>query len=193
MHIASKEGHLQIVQLLASFGADLATTLNSGRTATAIAIQKGHTAVTEFLHAVTAWPPLKIAVACRLHAAAKTAFKLGLVDPAFTTATELATAASGPAGTLWPGSPAVCDITTALAKDAKMSAWSPGRHFLYHGGVRISVHTVLLISERLRWRHGAHNNGGTRQSIRQLEHGPTATGHGLVDWWCRCCRWSCGW
>lgn len=97
MHIATQKGHLQIVQLLATCGATLGATLNDGRT---VAIQKGHTNTVDFLQAVAAWPPLKIAVACRIHAAAKSALKLGLVDPAFTTATELATAAAKPAGGL---------------------------------------------------------------------------------------------
>ena len=177
---ASLHGHLESLQLLATFGANLAVKTNRGTTAMAIAIRLGHTTVTDFLQAVAAWQPLKIAVACRFHAAAKTALKLGLVDPAFTTAAELATTASSPAGALWPGSPAVCGLTTALAKAAAMPAWSLGRHFMHHAGVRISIHTMLRIFERLRRRHRAHG-GGTRRSIRQLQQdGSAAAGHESV-------------
>ena len=176
LHLAACKGRLQLAQLLAAFGANLAATFN-GHTALVLADGSGLSAIVDFLQAVATWTPLKIAVACRLHAAAKSALKLGLIDPAFTTAAELTNTASRPAGAMWPGSPAVCTITTTLATAAAMPVWSPGRHFLYHGGVRISVHTMLLISERLRRRHGAQS-GGTRRSIRQLQHGPTSAGRG---------------
>jgi hypothetical protein len=34
-----------------------------------------------------------------------------------------------------------------------VSSWSPGRHFLYHPGVRSHIHTVHLVAERLYRRH----------------------------------------
>ena len=158
---ASRKGYLQLVQLLASSGA--ATTNAATR-----ASSHGHVTVAAFLRAVAGWAPLKIAVACRLHSAAKSALKLGRIEPAFTTATELAAVAAAPPGSLWPESPAVCGATAALAKEAA-SVWSPARHFLYHGGVRISVHTMLLIAERLRRRHSVATHVATLLSPGELQ------------------------
>ena len=112
-----------------------------------------NTAVVNCLGAAAAWSPFKIAVVCWLHAAAaQTTLKLGKIDPGLCTLTELMTTATSAASALWPGSAAVCPLTATLATDS-LSGWSPLRHFLFHGGVRIIVHTVLLVSERLRRRH----------------------------------------
>ena len=149
---AAEEGRLEIVQLLVSFGADLSAVDNDGDTASAAALYPGHQTTADCLDAIAGWPAFKVAVGCRLHADARTMLKHGTIDPSGCTRAELATAAAVPGNTLWEGSPAPCPATTALV-DAATSSWSPSRHFLYHPGVRVSVHTVLLVAGRLRRRH----------------------------------------
>ena len=95
--------------------------------------------------------------------------KRGAIDPSDCTFAELMATATLPADTLWQGSPAPCPATTALVK-AAMSSWSPGRHFLYPREVRTSVHTVLLVANRLWRRHAAES--GVRRSIRRLQMRP---------------------
>ena len=57
------------------------------------------------------------------------------------TATELVVIGGSPADALWPGSPATCPSTLALARQS-VAGWSPGRHHLFHVTVRSSVRVV---------------------------------------------------
>ena len=66
--------------------------------------------------------------------------------PATATAAILASAVLPPRHPWLPKLP-VCKATVRLAK-AAVSPWSPTRHWLYHGGFRAAVHTLLLVSER---------------------------------------------
>ena len=104
------------------------------------------------------WPGLKVAVACRLHAAARSALKLGRIDPTDCTAADLVQVGVASANALWRGSPDVCHKTLRLAREAKLG-WSPSRHFLFHAGVRNAIQAVLLVSVRLRQRWVRCRNG----------------------------------
>ena len=86
---------------------------------------------------------------CRHHAPARTALKLGRIDPTGLKLADLVAAADSAAGVLWPDSKGTCAATTTLVHEA-MAPWSPVRHFLYHQGVRASVRVMLLAAERLR-------------------------------------------
>ena len=108
----------------------------------------GHQSIANCLEVIEGWPALKIAATCRLHVDARSMLKRGAIDPSDCTFAELMATATLPADTLWQGSPAPCPATTALVK-AAMSRWSPERHFLYPQEVRTSVHTVLLVANRL--------------------------------------------
>ena len=141
--MASWKGHLEVAQLLAVFGADLNAVNSNEDNALASAGVNGNNTVANFPEAVATWPAFKIAADCRLHTAAKSALFLGAIDPAGCTVGELTAATSRGANVLWPGSPVACPLTTALAK-AVHTGWSPERHFLYHNGVRATVHTMLL-------------------------------------------------
>ena len=149
MFIAACQGHAAAAMLLATLGADLAVRFR-GLTAEACARGHGHTGIAAFLGAVAGWPSFKIAVACRLADAARSGLRHGRLDPASScTLAELAAVAGSPAGALWPGSPAACEATAALAR-AAMVHWAPSRHFLFHPGVRGSVLAVFQVRERLR-------------------------------------------
>ena len=93
--------------------------------------------------------PLRIAAGCRHHALARTAVKLGCIDPLSSQLSDIVAAASSAEGGLWSDSPAVCAATTTLVHEA-MAGWSPARHFLYYRGVRVSIRFLLLAAERLR-------------------------------------------
>ena len=173
---AAKEGHLKITQLLALYGA------SCGRKVVTVANRHGHKSIATCLEAIEGWPALKIAAACRLHVDARLMLKRGTIDPSSYTFAELMATATFPADTLWQGSPAPCPATTALVK-AAMSSWSPGRHFLYPQEVRTSVHTVLLVANRLWRRHAAES--GVRRSIRRLQMQPHKILHILPnELWC---------
>ena len=77
LHVASYKGHLDVAQLLASSGTDVAAKTNRGTTAHARAVATGHADVAAFLAAVAAWPAFKVAAACRLVDAARSALWLG--------------------------------------------------------------------------------------------------------------------
>lgn len=91
----------------------------------------------------------KIAVACRLADAARSALARGWLDPTACSPAELTATRGSPALALWLDSHAVCPATTRLAKDANRG-WTPARHFLFHPGVRRNVCAVMLVSARLR-------------------------------------------
>ena len=148
---AAHYGCLDTVQLLLLFGADPVAATH-GLTAGSMASRLGHRSTADCLDAVRGWPAFKIATACRLHTDTRTMLQRGAIDTAGCPLSEIAAVAAASANTLWPGSPAPCLASTALAR-AAMSQWSPGRHFIYHPGVRSGIHTVLLTAERLRRQH----------------------------------------
>ena len=177
---AAEEGHLKITQLLVLHGA------SCGTRALTVANRHGHQSIAKCLEVIEGWPALKIAATCRLHADARTMLKRGNIDPSDgCTFAELMATATLPADTLWQGSPAPCPATTALVK-AAMSSWSPSRHFLYHQQVRTSVHTVLLVANRLWRRHAAES--GVRRSIRWLQMRPQILPNEL---WCVVFKFFC--
>jgi hypothetical protein len=50
--------------------------------------------------------------------------------------------------------PEMCPITVKLIKGATR-CWAPPTHWLHHAGVRVAVHTMLQVSERLHRLHSA--------------------------------------
>ena len=138
--------NLQTVQLLASCGADTTHINAAGATHRSVADETGDDTVVDWLDAVSGWPSLQIAVGCRLHEVARQALHRGLIDPApCSLATLLAVAATSEH---WAGSPAVCDATMTLAREA-MAKWSPSLHQLYHARFRVGIRTVMLVAQRL--------------------------------------------
>lgn len=162
---AAEEGHLDLVQLLASFGTDVDAADDGGYTAQDIASREGHMDVEGWRAEVDNWPTFKIAVGCREVAAAKCMLRGGRVDPASCSLVELDLIANTAADKLWAGSPSV--------SDAK-AGWSASRHFLFHAGVRRSVHHVLMVVARLQRQQAAAGGGGSRRSVRQLQYTATA-------------------
>ena len=82
LFVAAQEGHIEVVRLLAVFGANATTGATDGnRTPRSVATAKGHFALAKWLTAVETWPPLQIAAGCRLYRAAAATLRLGLVDP----------------------------------------------------------------------------------------------------------------
>lgn len=86
---AAEEGHLDLVQLLASFGTDVDAADDGGYTAQDIASREGHMDVEGWRAEVDNWPTFKIAVGCREVAAAKCMLRGGRVDPASCSLVEL--------------------------------------------------------------------------------------------------------
>ena len=179
--LAAQAGHLKSVLLLVVYRANTAAVDNDGETACDAALNNGHQTIADCLKAIEGWPVFKIAAACRFHADVRAMLRRGTIDPAACPRADITTAITFPANTLWRGSPAPCPATTALV-NAALSSWSPGRHFLYHPGVRSSIHTVLLGAERLRRRHGAQS--GARRSTRRLQVLPAGMPNEL---WCIVC------
>ena len=147
-------GHLPIVQLLAVYGADRETRTKHDETAQDLAAlghmdRQQNTAA--WLVTVAGWQAFKIATACRLHPDLRRMLRTGAIDPLGCTFAELRSVASAGGGTLWEDSQPPCPATTELFK-AAVSGWAPDRHFLFHAGVRSSVHAVLLVAERLQRR-----------------------------------------
>ena len=149
---AAQCGHLEVTQLLLLFRADPDVMERNGATAEALAVSNGHPVVAACLGAIAGWPAFKTAAACRLHADARRMLHCGTVDPSDCSLDELTTVSCAPPNALWPGSPGPCDATMALVR-AAMASWSPGRHSLYHPGVRSGVLTTLLVAHRLHSRH----------------------------------------
>ena len=145
---AAFAGQLAVSQLLAAHGAAVAV-VGRGFTSEDLARARGHHGVAAFLGAVAGWPGFKIAAACRLADAARSSLRHGRLDPAGScTLAELASVTGSPAGALWLGSPAACDATAALSKDA-MAHWAPSVHILFHAGIRGSVLVMFQVRERL--------------------------------------------
>ena len=100
----------------------------------------------------------RIAAAFRLHGLLRRALRSGAVDrdpPAAAAAAAAILANSGGAVAWlpgWAGLP-VCAATERLVRDAA-AGWSTTRHWLFHGGFRAAVHTLLLVHERT-WRLAA--------------------------------------
>ena len=90
-------------------------------------------------------------MACRLADDGKRALRSGRLDPRAgpTSLAELVAASASPADALWAGSPDGCPATTRLVHDA-MAPWTPGRHVLFHAGVRDHIRVVLLSGNRVR-------------------------------------------
>ena len=155
LHGACSAGHLEVVQFLVDTQfVDVHAGCKRGLSPMQKAAEAGHLDVVQFLTSRGAllsadWPRLKIAIGCRLHVQARAALRLGRIDPADCVAldigvTDLVEIANAPADSLWPGSPGPCPATVQLAR-AAMGPWSPTRHYLFHSGVRQTVHVMLLI------------------------------------------------
>ena len=78
---AAERGQVDVVRLLAVFGANTTTGIPDGDwTPQSIAIDQGLDALAKWLSAVETWTPLQIAAGCRLYSAATTALRFGLID-----------------------------------------------------------------------------------------------------------------
>ena len=155
LHGACSAGHLEVVRFLVDTQfVDVHAVCERGLSPMQKAAKADHLDVVQFLTSRGAqlsadWPRLKIAIGCRLHVQARAALRLGRIDPADCVAldigvTDLVEIANAPADSLWPGSPGPCPATVQLAR-AAMGPWSPTRHYLFHSGVRQTVHVLLLI------------------------------------------------
>ena len=173
---AAVTGHIEVAQVLVLFGADPEHQHSAGFTACDIAAQEGHPAVAGWLDATAGWPAFKVVAGCRLHTDGRRMLHHGSIDLVGCGRAEATAACAAPADALWQGSPAPCVATTALIK-AALSSWSPRRHSLYHRGVRSSVHTVLLVAERLQ-RRSAVVSSLSREQLLVLPLGnvPVLTG-----------------
>lgn len=180
---ASMQGHLAVVQLLAASGAD-----PTQQTGAAVprdwAETFDRTAVAMWLDAVAGLHPFSIATGCRLAAHTRRMLKLGTIDPAGCSMDDVATASSD---SLWIGCLPPCPITTQLARDA-VAGWTPDRHWIYHHLFREAVHTMMLVSMRLRRGQPA---GGARRSVSEnfgagAAAGPQATDLPIEMWHAVC-------
>ena len=100
----------------------------------------------QFLDATMGWAGLKIAVACRLHAEARQSLRFGRIDPSDCDLHDLLAVANDPNLTAL-GSPPVCPLTLALAKESR-APWSIETHKLHHRRFREVVGVLVLIARR---------------------------------------------
>ena len=146
---AARTGNVNMVRLLLAFGADPAARDIWDRTARTFATEQLQTDVDAVLAVTEGWTVLRVAVACRHHAAARAVLRLGRVDTAGCDAAKLLALAVSTAP-LGPGCPAaeVCPSTVAAVRLA-MRPWSPANHAIYHRRFRDRIRTVMLITWRL--------------------------------------------
>ena len=165
LHAAcSFEGDVAVAQQLAVFGADVSLEDPNGFTPAQLAT-RNHPDLATWLAAVSTWPRLRIAAACRLHSELAFQLQHGMFDPDHTNvagavgaqvfesqsasfAAAIAAAGSTPGHVPWPDAPPVCDATLQVVR-AATQGWAPERHTLHHAGVRVAVKAVLLTSQRL--------------------------------------------
>ena len=156
--LASCHGHLNVVQLLATYGANMGAVEHKGEhigehireeTARSEAERGNHPEIVAFLDVIESWHPIRIAIACRLHADLRLLLKTGSIDPVGWCPLSVLMGTATSPDELWPGQPKPCPATTCLAR-AAMAKWSPATHWLHHGGFRKVVWTVLLVAQRLK-------------------------------------------
>lgn len=153
LHIAVRwrQDSLNMVQMLAAFGARLDLVDMNNRTAKEWAVAKDRKAVVAWMEAVEGWSSLEVAMGCRLYADAALMLREGIVEPPQDPAGQAALLSI--ASQVPPSEPSrpVCRATVQLARDA-LRSWSPARHWLHHARHRQTVITVMLTAERLRRR-----------------------------------------
>ena len=156
--LAADYGNAVPIELLASFGADLAASTASGDTALTVAsrlrhsnMQWHHAEVVDFLKEVEGWSGFKMAVVWGDLEAAESALRIGRIDPTDDDVEDVVDACYSVKDLPYPGNMAPSEEMLDLLYGAT-SFWSPARHFLFHGGVRSCIHLCLLIAERYRRR-----------------------------------------
>lgn len=151
LHVAAAFGVVESVQLLVLHGASM-TGLHNGITAADMATANNHALVANWLLNVAGWSQLRVAAGLRQHKAAALMLRRGKIDPDDTTIKVMmevvATANAKPATLPWEGAPQVCKATQRLAI-AATGGWHRASHWLYHGAVRRTVFTVLVVVLRL--------------------------------------------
>lgn len=157
--LACNDQSFEVSRILLCFGADPAATDCGGvtedgvvvapNTALGYARRATRTATAELLAAVDGWPALKISVACRHPADARTALRTGHIGMGGMSRGALLKVAlsTSPLGPRCPDH-AVCADTVALIKQA-MSPWSPETHMLYDPEFRGTIRVVMLVATRL--------------------------------------------
>ena len=152
LHVAGMSGNLAAAQVLIVYGASIEAEEQFGDTVATLAVAEDQPHVGMWLAAVAGWSPLRIAMGCRLHNDARTALRLGLIDPDLLLIAEIraskAAARASPANLGWPNAPRVCPATLKVAI-ASVKGWGPAQHWLHHSGVRTAVYAVLVVAERL--------------------------------------------
>jgi hypothetical protein len=151
---ASMNGHGEVVQLLAAYGADLNYRNSRGRNAAEEAGLLGHLDIALFMMYATAraLAPLQIAAALRMDRCIRWLLRRGVADPADYAPGALIAAATETAH--WPSALPLSLTTTHLVRQSLLP-WSPERHWLFHGGARLAVRTLQLVEHTLERRSAA--------------------------------------
>lgn len=143
--LASQRGHLEVVKLLARYGANiLAETAIHHNTALSLALEFDE--VTSYLRTIQTWRPMQIAADGRY-----TKRVLALVQAGVDTMrdyngpTPLALACNVSS---YPNASPVSSEVVQLLKNARLP-WSPSRHMLFPPEVRRMVLTTLMLAPRL--------------------------------------------
>merc|ERR1711871_1123396 len=79
--LAAKNGFLEVVQLLATFGTNVNRICGRNGSARDVAKQNGHECIVVWLDAVNGWPALRMAASCRFYRIAQTMMQNGHADP----------------------------------------------------------------------------------------------------------------
>ena len=177
LHVAAWKGYLLVVQQLVVCGANRHTRTLHNSTALQLAIKSAKHDVAAWLQATAGWSPLKVAAACRLHTIAAMQLRNGSIDPDDPTTTTpaevlaIVAVAQVPVDALpWENALPVCNATIKLM-EAAAAGWSRTAHWLHHRGVRQTVHTLLLVSERLHRASVANSNSDEAEGAAALSVG----------------------
>lgn len=143
--LAAQRGHLEVVKLLAQYGANVkAETAIHRNTAASLALDFDE--VTQYLQTITNWRPMQIAADARNKKRLLALIQAGVDtvrDYAGPTALDIALRVSP-----YTGAPAVELDVVALLRSARLP-WSPARHSLFPAVTRTAVRKAMLLEKRV--------------------------------------------
>lgn len=146
--IAARNGHLEAVQYLGAYGADLRAATINGLCPIKAATAANHHHIRVWLDAVAGWSALEIAAGCRLHRIMRSSVQRGILDPEEVVPRRLLSLCTTAAERLWPWALGPCRTTTKLVKDC-IRGWSPSIHMMFHSRFRRRIHEILVVRQRL--------------------------------------------
>ena len=155
LHACSSFQGLSDAQLLAVHGANIAAVNFEGNAPSFYAIRYGHHSLADWLDAVIAWSPMRVAAALRMHSCITFLLQQGRIDPddrvtfpATEIVAAIAASSAAPAALPWESALHTCQTAIKLVISASFG-WKYSTHQLYHANVKSAVFAVLAVADRL--------------------------------------------